>query len=90
MAKSTTLGMIVGGLAPLLVLKLTMEYDKKNMPKQEPKQKVAIQPTPTQNKSKTYSKECMDSLNRRLMQEDVKKPNFENDFLENCAKNEKK
>ena len=32
----------------------------------------------------------MDSLNRRLMQEDVKKPNFENDFLENCAKNEKK
>lgn len=41
-------------------------------------------------KSKTYSKECMDSLNRRLMQEDVKKPNFENDFLENCAKNKKK
>jgi hypothetical protein len=41
-------------------------------------------------KPKTYSKECMDSLNRRLMQEDVKKPNFENDFLENCAKNEKK
>jgi hypothetical protein len=47
MGKSTTLGMVVGGLAPLLALKLTMEYDKKNMPKQEPKQKVAIEPTPT-------------------------------------------
>jgi hypothetical protein len=42
MKKSTTLGMVVGGLAPLLVLKLTMEYDKKNMPKQEPRQKVAV------------------------------------------------
>jgi hypothetical protein len=42
MKKSTTLGMVVGGLAPLLALKLTMEYDKKNMPKQEPKQKVAL------------------------------------------------
>jgi hypothetical protein len=41
-------------------------------------------------KPKTYSKECMDSLNQRKMQQDVKKPNFENDFLENCAKNEKK
>ena len=41
-------------------------------------------------KQKTYSKECMDSLNRRLEQEDVKKPNFEKDFLENCAKNEKR
>jgi hypothetical protein len=47
MKKSTTLGMVVGGLAPLLVLKLTMEYDKKNMPKQEPRQKVAIEPTPS-------------------------------------------
>jgi hypothetical protein len=47
MKKSTTLGMVVGGLAPLLVLKLTMEYDKKNMPKQEPRQKVAIEPKPT-------------------------------------------
>jgi hypothetical protein len=46
MKKSTTLGMVVGGLAPLLVLKLTMEYDKKNMPKQEPRQKVAVEPTP--------------------------------------------
>ena len=42
MAKSTTLGMVVGGLAPLLALKLTMEYDKKNMSKQEPRQKVAL------------------------------------------------
>lgn len=50
MKKSTTLGMVVGGLAPLLALKLTMEYDKKNMPKQEPKQKVAIEPTPMPNK----------------------------------------
>ena len=41
-------------------------------------------------KPKTYSKECLDSLNRRLEQEDVKPPNFEKDFLENCAKNEKK
>jgi hypothetical protein len=46
MGKSTTLGMVVGGLAPLLALKLTMEYDKRNMPKQEPRQKVAIEPTP--------------------------------------------
>jgi hypothetical protein len=44
MGKSTTLGMVVGGLAPLLALKLTMEYDKRNMPKQEPRQKVAIEP----------------------------------------------
>lgn len=54
MKKSTTLGMVVGGLAPLLALKLTMEYDKKNMPKQEPKQKVAIEPTPTQKPNKPY------------------------------------
>ena len=47
MKKSTTLGMVLGGLAPLLAFKLTIEYDKKNMPKQEPKQKVAIEPTPT-------------------------------------------
>jgi len=44
MGKSTTLGMVVGGLAPLLALKLTMEYDKKNMPKQEPRQKVGMNP----------------------------------------------
>jgi len=44
MKKSATLGMVVGGLAPLLVLKLTMEYDKKNMPKQEPLQKVGMNP----------------------------------------------
>lgn len=47
MKKSTTLGMVLGGLAPLLAFKLTIEYDKKNMPKQEPRQKVAIEPTPT-------------------------------------------
>lgn len=44
--KSTTLGMVVGGLAPLLAYQLSIEYDKKNMPKQEPRQKVAIEPTP--------------------------------------------
>lgn len=37
MGKSTTLGMVVGGLAPLLAYQLTLEYDKKNMPKQAPK-----------------------------------------------------
>jgi hypothetical protein len=47
MKKSTTLGMVVGGLAPLLAYKLSIEYDRKNMPKQEPKQPVAIEPTPT-------------------------------------------
>lgn len=46
MKKSTTLGMVVGGLAPLLAYQLSIEYDKKNMPKQEPRQKVAIEPTP--------------------------------------------
>jgi len=46
MKKSTTLGMVVGGLAPLLAYQLSIEYDRKNMPKQEPKQKVAIKPTP--------------------------------------------
>lgn len=50
MKKSTTLGMVVGGLAPLLAYQLSIEYDRKNMPKQEPKQKVAIEPTPTPNK----------------------------------------
>ena len=54
MKKSTTLGMVVGGLAPLLALKLTMEYDKKNMPKQEPKQKVGIEPTLTPKPNKPY------------------------------------
>lgn len=33
-----------------------------------------------------YSKECYDSLQSRLMQEDVKPPNFEKDFLERCQK----
>jgi hypothetical protein len=47
MGKSTTLGMVVGGLAPLLAYQLSISYDRKNMPKQEPKQKVAIEPTPT-------------------------------------------
>jgi hypothetical protein len=40
--KSTTLGMVVGGLAPLLAYQLSIEYDRKNMPKQEPRQKVAV------------------------------------------------
>jgi hypothetical protein len=42
MKKSTTLGMVVGGLAPLLAYQLSIEYDRKNMPKQEPRQKVPI------------------------------------------------
>jgi hypothetical protein len=42
MKKSTTLGMVVGGLAPLLAYQLSIEYDRKNMPKQEPRQKVAV------------------------------------------------
>jgi hypothetical protein len=42
MKKSTTLGIIVGGLAPLLAYQLSIEYDRKNMPKQEPRQKVAV------------------------------------------------
>jgi hypothetical protein len=46
MKKSTTLGMVVGGLAPLLAYQLSIEYDRKNMPKQEPKQPVAIESTP--------------------------------------------
>ena len=33
-----------------------------------------------------YSKECLDSLQSRLMQEDVKPVNFEKDFLERCQK----
>ena len=37
-----------------------------------------------------YSKECYDSLQGRLMQEDVKPPNFEKTFLEICRKTELK
>ena len=46
----------------------------------------------SQNKvNKTqYSKECYESLQGRLMQEDVKPPNFEKDFLENCEKSKNK
>lgn len=44
MKKSTTLGMVVGGLAPLLAYQLSIAYDRKNMPKQEPRQKVAMNP----------------------------------------------
>lgn len=57
MKKSTTLGMVVGGLAPLLAYQLSIEYDRKNMPKQEPKQKVAIEPTPMPNKPKPQEQE---------------------------------
>jgi hypothetical protein len=39
---------------------------------------------------KTYSKKCQDDLDSRLMQQDVKPENFSKDFLEKCAKNEKK
>jgi hypothetical protein len=42
----------------------------------------------SQNKvNKTqYSKECLDGLERALQNENVKPPNFEKDFLENCQK----
>jgi len=45
MKKSTTLGMFVGGLAPLLAYQLSIEYDRKNMPKQDPKQRVEMNPS---------------------------------------------
>jgi hypothetical protein len=35
-----------------------------------------------------YSKECLDGLKGALQQENVKPPNFEKTFLENCQKNE--
>jgi hypothetical protein len=60
MGKSTTLGMVVGGLAPLLAYQLSIEYDRKNMPKQEPKQKVAIEPTPTKKPNKPYMPQMFD------------------------------
>jgi hypothetical protein len=56
MGKSTTLGIIIGGLAPLLAYQLSLEYDRRNMPKQEPRQKVAVEPT--SNKPITYPSEC--------------------------------
>jgi hypothetical protein len=37
-----------------------------------------------------YSKECYDSLQSRLMQQDVKPPDFEKTFLEKCRKTELK
>jgi hypothetical protein len=37
---------------------------------------------------KEYSENCKAQLERRLIQEDAKPPNFENDFLERCAKSE--
>jgi len=45
----------------------------------------------SQNKVNTtqYSKECLDKLQRRLEQEDVKPTNFSKDFLENCKKSER-
>ena len=33
-----------------------------------------------------YSKECLDGLERALQNENVKPPNFEKIFLENCEK----
>lgn len=44
MNKSTTFGMVIGGLAPLLAYQLSIQYDRKKMPKQEPKKPVAIEP----------------------------------------------
>ena len=39
---------------------------------------------------KQYSKECYDSLQSRLMQQDVKPPDFEKTFLEKCEKTKNK
>ena len=38
---------------------------------------------------KEYSENCKAQLESRLMQQDVKPPNFENDFLEKCGTKEK-
>jgi len=54
MGKSTTLGIVVGGLAPLLAYQLTLEYDKKKALKQAPESKGAIEPTPMPNKPKPF------------------------------------
>jgi len=37
---------------------------------------------------KEYSENCKAQLKMRLMQEDAKPPNFENDFLERCRNSE--
>ena len=68
MKKSTTLGMVLGGLAPLLAYQLSIEYDRKNMPKQEPKQPVAIEPTPTPmpNKPKLGNQMPLDLSSQEL------------------------
>jgi hypothetical protein len=39
-------------------------------------------------KPKTYSKECYDALDKALLTESVKPPNFNQTFLENCSKTE--
>jgi len=44
MKKSTTLGMVVGGVLPLVAYQLSLEYDRKKLPKQEPRQGVAYEP----------------------------------------------
>lgn len=54
MSKSTTLGMVLGGLTPLLAYKLSIEYDKKNslkLPTLEPK-KVALEPNPKEGRDR--------------------------------------
>jgi hypothetical protein len=42
----------------------------------------------SQSNVKEYSENCKAQLESRLMQEDVKPPNFENDFLERCRNSE--
>ena len=39
---------------------------------------------------KNYSKECYDALDRALLTESVKRPNFNQTFLETCSKTEMK
>ena len=57
MNKSTTFGMVIGGLAPLLAYQLSIQYDRKKMPKQEPKKPVAIEPYMPQVKHMSPSEE---------------------------------
>lgn len=42
--KSTLLGVVAGGVLPIAIYKLSLEYDRKNKPNQQPLQEVAINP----------------------------------------------
>jgi hypothetical protein len=66
MKKSTTLGMVVGGVLPLVAYQLSLEYDRKKLPKQESQQKVAIEPpTPMPNRQ-LYGQPPTSMPNRQL------------------------